>query len=113
MRGRHKHKWDFLREVLSERIVYDDVLHRAWFGDEAQGQGLLYTCKQGQINMDKPLGRFKQGNAYCVGPLASRQLHSISPHFPQASCTGLYSLMGKPSFRLWRCRTGRAGRTPS
>ena len=61
MRGRHKHKWDFLREVLSERIVYDDVLHRAWFGDEAQGQGLLYTCKQGQINMDKPLGRFTQG----------------------------------------------------
>ncbi|GAX76070.1 hypothetical protein CEUSTIGMA_g3513.t1 [Chlamydomonas eustigma] len=65
MRGRHKHKWDFLREILMERIVYDDMLHRAWFADEAQTQGVLYTCKQGQVNMEKPLGlvyRVNQGD---------------------------------------------------
>jgi hypothetical protein len=56
MRGRHKHKWDYLHEILMERIVYDDMLHRAWYADDAQSQGLLYACKQAQINLDRPLG---------------------------------------------------------
>lgn len=56
MKGKHKHKWDYLREVLQERIVYDDMLHRAWYTDESMSQGLLFACKQGQVNMDKPIG---------------------------------------------------------
>eukprot|EP00955_Chlamydomonas_euryale_P099721 365239-Chlamydomonas_euryale.AAC.1 len=38
MKGKHKHKWDFLREVLTERIVYDDMVHRAWFTDDSMTQ---------------------------------------------------------------------------
>jgi hypothetical protein len=57
MKGRHKYKWDFLHEILSERIVYDDTLHRAWFSDDSQAHGLLYACKQGQFELEKPLGR--------------------------------------------------------
>ena len=61
MKGRHKHKWDFLHEILKERIVYDDTLHRAWFSDDAQMNGLLYACKQGQFDPDKPLGELLAG----------------------------------------------------
>lgn len=56
MKGRHKHKWDYLKEVLSERIVYDDMLHRVWYADQQQSQGVLFTCKQGVVVMDKPFG---------------------------------------------------------
>ena len=56
MRGKHKYKWDFLREVLHEKIVYDDTMTRAWFSDDAMTQGLVYTCKQGQIHLDRPFG---------------------------------------------------------
>lgn len=57
MKGKHKHKWDYLREILSEKIVYDDMLHRGWYTDDNMTQGLLFACKQGQINMEKPIGR--------------------------------------------------------
>ncbi|KAG1679301.1 hypothetical protein FOA52_009331 [Chlamydomonas sp. UWO 241] len=56
MKGKHKHKWDYLREILNERIVYDDILHRGWFTDETMSQGLLYACKQGQVTLEKPFG---------------------------------------------------------
>ncbi len=45
-----------LRRILLEKIVYDDMLHRAWYTDEAMAQGLLFACKQGQVNMEKPFG---------------------------------------------------------
>mmetsp|Transcript_40431 Transcript_40431/g.89814 ORF Transcript_40431/g.89814 Transcript_40431/m.89814 type:complete len:922 (-) Transcript_40431:1054-3819(-) len=64
MKGKHKHKWDYLREILLEKIVYDDMLHRAWYADDAMTQGLLFSCKQAQVNMDKPIGilhRLNQG----------------------------------------------------
>jgi hypothetical protein len=57
MKGKHKHKWDYLRDILGEKIVYDDMAHRAWFADESQAQGLLYSCKQAQINLEKPVGK--------------------------------------------------------
>ena len=41
MKGRHKHKWDYLREVLSDKIVYDDTVggvHGARNGKNASGQ---------------------------------------------------------------------------
>ena len=28
MKGKHKHKWDYLRDILTEKIVYDDNVHR-------------------------------------------------------------------------------------
>jgi len=59
IKGRHRHKWDYLREILTERIVYDDMLHRAWFSDEDQTLGLLYSCKQAQIELDRPSGLYK------------------------------------------------------
>ena len=59
MKGRHRQKWDYLHELLTERIVYDDTLHRAWFRDDAQSQGLLYACKQAQIELDRPSGAVK------------------------------------------------------
>ncbi|PNG99636.1 hypothetical protein TSOC_014581, partial [Tetrabaena socialis] len=55
MKGKHKHKWDYLREVLGERVVYDDMLHRLWHTDDSMSQGVIFTCKQGQINMDRPI----------------------------------------------------------
>lgn len=58
MKGKHKHKWDYLREVLSERVVYDDMLHRLWYCDDSCTQGVLFSCKQGQINMDRPIGGY-------------------------------------------------------
>ena len=52
MKGKHKQKWDYLREILNEKIVYDDMLHRAWYADESLGQGLLFTCRQvGRCNL--------------------------------------------------------------
>lgn len=57
MKGKHKHKWDYLREVLAERVVYDDMLHRLWYTDDTLGQGVLFSCKQGQVNMERPVGR--------------------------------------------------------
>lgn len=57
MRGRHRHKWDFLRQVLAERVVYDDNNFRVWYAPGSNGCGLLYATKQAQIqNMDKPAG---------------------------------------------------------
>jgi hypothetical protein len=108
MKGKHKHKWDYLREVrdiprkpfvalhsaqpshpllphshgfwvfsgwspaphplllrnagtprvqvLAERVVYDDMLHRIWYADDSAAQGVLFACKQGQVNLDRPLG---------------------------------------------------------
>lgn len=56
MKGKHKHKWDYLREVLAERVVYDDMLHRLWYTDESMTQGVLFACKQGQVNMERPIG---------------------------------------------------------
>lgn len=55
MKGKHKHKWDYLREVLAERIVYDDNLPRLWYADPS-ARGLLFSCKQAQVNLDKPAG---------------------------------------------------------
>lgn len=54
MKGKHKHKYDFLRDVLSERIVFDDAVHRAWFTDDTYG--LLFACKQAQVHMERPIG---------------------------------------------------------
>ncbi|KAG2498858.1 hypothetical protein HYH03_003050 [Edaphochlamys debaryana] len=56
MKGKHKHKWDYLREVLAERVVYDDMLHRLWYTDDSCGQGVIFSCKQGQVNMERPIG---------------------------------------------------------
>lgn len=49
MRGRHRHKWDFLRNVLSEKVVYDDNAFRVWYAPEGNGCGLLYSTKQAQV----------------------------------------------------------------
>lgn len=43
-------------QILSEKIVYDDMVHRAWYADEGLTQGLLFACKQAQVNLDKPVG---------------------------------------------------------
>ena len=59
MRGKHKHKWDYLRQILMEKVVYDDMLHRAWYVDDAAQQGLLFPCRQGQTNLDKPVGKHR------------------------------------------------------
>ncbi|GIL46734.1 hypothetical protein Vafri_3654 [Volvox africanus] len=56
MKGKHKHKWDYLREVLAERVVYDDMLQRLWYADDTMTQGIIFACKQGQVNMDRPIG---------------------------------------------------------
>ncbi|PNW75496.1 hypothetical protein CHLRE_12g529050v5 [Chlamydomonas reinhardtii] len=61
MKGKHKHKWDYLREVLAERVVYDDMLHRLWYTDESMTQGVLFACKQGQVNMERPIGLVQRG----------------------------------------------------
>ncbi|KAJ9528119.1 hypothetical protein QJQ45_005746 [Haematococcus lacustris] len=48
-RGKHKHKWDYLRATLNH-IVYDDNAHRAWLlpegGSDPGSLGLLFTCRQ-------------------------------------------------------------------
>jgi hypothetical protein len=49
MRGRHKHKWDSLHEVLAARVVYDDNNSRLWMARDGSGQGLLYFSKQAQV----------------------------------------------------------------
>lgn len=51
MRGRHKHKWDSLRQVLAEKIVYDDNNIRVWMAPDGSGQGLLYYAKQAQVGL--------------------------------------------------------------
>ncbi|KAF6262534.1 hypothetical protein COO60DRAFT_1624938 [Scenedesmus sp. NREL 46B-D3] len=57
MRGRHRHKWDFLRAVLADKVVYDDNAFRVWFAPDSNGCGLLYATKQAQVqNLDKPAG---------------------------------------------------------
>lgn len=50
MRGKHKHKWDFLRSVLTDKVVYDDSNIRVWYAPEAGGGGLLYYAKQAQVS---------------------------------------------------------------
>jgi hypothetical protein len=49
MRGRHKHKWDSLRQVLAEKVVYDDNNIRVWMAPDGSGQGLIYYAKQAQV----------------------------------------------------------------
>lgn len=51
MRGRHKHKWDSLRQVLAEKVVYDDNNIRVWMAPDGSGQGLLYYAKQAQVRI--------------------------------------------------------------
>lgn len=71
MKGKHKHKWDYLREVLFEKIVYDDMVHRAWYTDESMQQGLLFACKQAQINLEKPIGECLA--ALCANTASSKR----------------------------------------
>lgn len=59
MKGKHKHKWDYLRELLQEKVVYDDLIPRVWFADELHTQGVLYSCKQAQLHLDKPTGKWR------------------------------------------------------
>jgi hypothetical protein len=49
MRGRHRHKWDFLRAVLADKVVYDDNAFRVWYAPGSNGCGLLYATKQAQV----------------------------------------------------------------
>eukprot|EP00882_Tetradesmus_deserticola_P013258 GHRQ01014062.1.p1 GENE.GHRQ01014062.1~~GHRQ01014062.1.p1 ORF type:complete len:404 (+),score=192.97 GHRQ01014062.1:311-1522(+) len=49
MRGRHRHKWDFLRAVLAGKVVYDDNAFRVWYAPDSNGCGLLYATKQAQV----------------------------------------------------------------
>ena len=56
MRGRHKHKWDSLRQVLNEKIVYDDNNIRVWMSPDGSGQGLLYYAKQAQVGLQADTG---------------------------------------------------------
>lgn len=76
MKGKHKHKWDYLREILFEKIVYDDVNHRAWYTDDSKSQGLLFAAKQAQINMDKPVGGWLQSMGW--GPFGRCSSWSVA-----------------------------------
>jgi hypothetical protein len=49
MRGRHRYKWDFLRAVLADKVVYDDNAFRVWYAPGSNGCGLLYATKQAQV----------------------------------------------------------------
>jgi hypothetical protein len=49
MRGRMKSKYESLRQVLAERVVYDDSNMRVWMAPDGSGQGLLYCAKQAQV----------------------------------------------------------------
>ncbi len=53
--GKHKQRYDVVRAVLSERVVYDDNVPRVWYQDD-HVNGLMFTCKQAQLNFDKPAG---------------------------------------------------------
>lgn len=52
MKGKHKHKWDYLRNILLERVVYDDQAHRAWYSDDSMEHGLVFACKQVGTSVD-------------------------------------------------------------
>eukprot|EP00879_Flechtneria_rotunda_P004486 GHRR01004740.1.p1 GENE.GHRR01004740.1~~GHRR01004740.1.p1 ORF type:complete len:474 (+),score=188.64 GHRR01004740.1:1262-2683(+) len=56
MRGKHKHKWDYLRNVLTDKVVYDDNTIRVWCAPDGSGYGLLYHAKQAQVVLDRPAG---------------------------------------------------------
>lgn len=60
MRGRHRHKWDFLRHVLAEKVVYDDNAFRVWYAPDANGCGLLYSTKQAQVSRFTGLQQLQQ-----------------------------------------------------
>lgn len=53
MRGKHKHKWDFLRSVLAEKVVYDDNNIRVWYAPGGSGGGLLFYAKQAQVRLQR------------------------------------------------------------
>lgn len=68
MRGRHKHKWDSLRAVLADKIVYDDNNIRIWMAPDGSGQGLLYYAKQAQVcGWLGGCGVLVGGGVVCVG----------------------------------------------
>ncbi|KAG1681310.1 hypothetical protein FOA52_007356 [Chlamydomonas sp. UWO 241] len=56
MKGKHIHKWEYLRSMLQEKVVFDDAHPRAWFADAAKTSGLVFPTKQGQVHIDKPCG---------------------------------------------------------
>jgi hypothetical protein len=49
MRGRTKYKWDSLKQVLAEKVVYDDNNVRLWMSPDGSGAGLLFYAKQAQV----------------------------------------------------------------
>lgn len=49
MRGRTKYKWDSLKQVLAEKVVYDDNNIRLWMAPDGSGAGLLFYAKQAQV----------------------------------------------------------------
>lgn len=49
MRGRTKYKWDSLKQVLAEKVVYDDNNVRLWMAPDGSGAGLLFYAKQAQV----------------------------------------------------------------
>lgn len=58
-KGKHKHKWDYLRDILLERVVYDDHVHRVWHSDDSMERGLVFAvkqvCKSGCVRAGAPL----------------------------------------------------------
>jgi len=68
MRGRHKHKWDSLRQVLAEKIVYDDNNIRVWMAPDGSGHGLLYYAKQAQVSIQQGGGEEGGGQGQDLMP---------------------------------------------
>ncbi|GFR43768.1 hypothetical protein Agub_g4882 [Astrephomene gubernaculifera] len=94
MKGKHKHKWDYLREVLAERVVYDDMLHRIWYADECMSQGVIFTCKQGQVNLDRPYGLVQRA------PATGRLVVTSNPTGPEAEMLKHWRGLAEESWNL-------------
>ena len=50
-----KEKWDDARDHAIKAVISDSRM-RAWFVDE-ESIGLLFTCRMGAVDLDKPVGK--------------------------------------------------------
>ena len=52
-----KEKWDDARDHAMRAVVADNRM-RIWYADKANMEvGLLFTCRLGNVDLDRPVGR--------------------------------------------------------
>ena len=63
-----KEKWDEARDHAMRAVVADNRM-RIWYADKGNMEvGLLFTCRLGNVELDRPVGAARGGSSPHIQP---------------------------------------------